>query len=124
MAFPLLQTLFRERGEADYIGEPVTQRQHMLLAAHAATRQGARPAVVVAALLHDVGHLLDDHPAMGNLGVHSHEQVGSQYLQKLGLSTEVCQLVAQHVAAKRYLVTTRNSPRLVNRLSFGTKVAR
>src|SRR5580704_18474257 len=48
--------LFASEGLADYLGEPVTQAAHMLQAAALAQQAGAPPALVAAALLHDVGH--------------------------------------------------------------------
>lgn len=116
MAFATIVELFHQYGASDYIGESVTQQGHMEQAAWLAQQQHLRPQMVIAALLHDVGHLLRDiHPPMGDLGVLHHEQVGADYLRSLGVSKEVCQLVASHVRAKRYLVTTDYNYR--NRLS-------
>ena len=42
----------------DRYGETVTQRQHALQSADLAQRDGSRPSVVVAALLHDYGHFI------------------------------------------------------------------
>jgi phosphonate degradation associated HDIG domain protein len=94
---------------AAYIGEPVSQLEHALQAAALAREAGARDALVVAALLHDVGHLCaaQDAPRMAGLGVLEHEHVGGEYLRARGFSDEVCRLIAGHVAAKRYLVRTR-----------------
>src|SRR5262249_11540396 len=55
---PAIEKLFRERGSAAYLGEAVSQLEHALQAAAAAERDPAPPALVAAALLHDVGHLL------------------------------------------------------------------
>ena len=54
--------LFKERGAAAYIGEPVSQTEHALQTAWAAERAGASGSLIVAALLHDVGHLLHELP--------------------------------------------------------------
>ena len=48
--------LFASEGATEYLGEAVTQAEHMLQAAHLAERVGAHDALVAAALLHDVGH--------------------------------------------------------------------
>ena len=54
--------LFATRGSAWYGGEAVSQLQHALQAATFAERSRATPELIVAALLHDVGHLLHDLP--------------------------------------------------------------
>lgn len=91
-----------------YIGEPVSQLEHALQCAALAQGDGARPALVAAALLHDIGHLCAEADAqrMGALGVVAHEWVGARYLAAQGLPAEVCELVSGHVAAKRYRVAT------------------
>lgn len=102
-----------------YIGEPVSQLEHALQCAAAAERAGAPAEEVLAALLHDVGHLCapDDAPRMGmaDLGVLRHEHLGAAWLRVRGLPEAVCALVAGHVEAKRYLVAT--NPRYAAALS-------
>jgi len=44
-------------------------------------------------------------PDGNNVGIHSHEILGEQYLRGLGFSEKICQLVGAHVMAKRYLTT-------------------
>ena len=56
-SFVRLKALYDEQGDQDYIGEPVSQREHALQAAAHARASGAPEAAVLAALLHDVGHL-------------------------------------------------------------------
>ena len=97
--------LLRNRGCADYIGEPVSQIEHMLEAGQCALDKGYPDFVITAALLHDIGHLLPDQILMDDLGVKDHEIVGANYLHSLGFNDEVCDLVRNHVNAKRYLVT-------------------
>jgi len=55
--------LFERRGAGAYFGEPVSMLEHGLQAAHFARVDGAAPVLIVAALLHDIGHLLEDVPA-------------------------------------------------------------
>jgi putative nucleotidyltransferase with HDIG domain len=65
--------------------------------------------VVIGALLHDIGHLLKHEQAteaMADYGVKDHEGIGAAYLYSKGFSKRVCAIVQEHVAAKRYLVTT------------------
>jgi predicted HD phosphohydrolase len=40
---------------------------------------------------------------MGGFGVKRHEQIGADYLRKLGFSEKIGRLVENHVQAKRYL---------------------
>jgi phosphonate degradation associated HDIG domain protein len=96
--------LFRRRGGSLYGGEAVTQLEHALQAAHMAERAGAEPALVTAALLHDVGHLLHDLPADApDKGIDDvHEKLGDAWLRRHFVPA-VCDPVRLHVAAKRYL---------------------
>jgi len=77
-------TLFQEQGDSEYGGEPVTQGEHALQAAHLALAEKATSSLVVASLLHDVGHLLhalpDDAPDQGIDDLH--EELGYRFLQK------------------------------------------
>lgn len=92
---------------ADYIGEDVSQLVHGLQAATLARRH-SDPELVLAALLHDLGHIAPcDAFAMGAVGRQHHEHVGADILRGLGFSERVAALVAGHVDAKRYLVATR-----------------
>jgi phosphonate degradation associated HDIG domain protein len=96
---------------AGYDGERVTQLEHALQAAELAQRAGASVAEVVAALLHDIGHVCAGRDAarMGDCGVAQHEAIGAAYLAELGFCPEVTELVRGHVGAKRYLVATRKT---------------
>ncbi len=96
--------LFEERGDSAYGFEAVSQREHALQTANLARQSGADPALVVAALLHDVGHLLhqlpDDAPENGQDD--QHEELGQRWLARW-FDVEVFEPVRLHVAAKRYL---------------------
>jgi phosphonate degradation associated HDIG domain protein len=96
--------LFETRGHAAYFGEPVSQLEHALQAAHVAEADRASPALIVAALLHDVGHLLHSEAEdVAERGVDTHhESAGKAWLARR-FGPEVWQPVALHVAAKRYL---------------------
>jgi phosphonate degradation associated HDIG domain protein len=99
--------LFKERGDAAYLGEPVSQTEHALQTAWAAERAGARKALVAAALLHDVGHLLHDFPEdCALVGIDdAHEERGGRWLAQ-HFGPAVAEPVRLHVAAKRYLCAT------------------
>lgn len=98
--------LYVQRGSDDYIGEPVSQIEHMSQSAQLALGEGYDDEVVLAAFFHDIGHICEhdlDAASMGGYGVASHERVGADYLRKCGFSERVAKLVEYHVQAKRYL---------------------
>src|ERR1700722_18692064 len=96
--------LFARRGREMYSGEPVTQTEHALQAALQAEQSGADAALITAALLHDVGHLLHDlDEDCAEEGIDDkHEALGAEWLS-LHFGFEVVEPVRLHVAAKRYL---------------------
>ncbi|MFE3681723.1 phosphonate degradation HD-domain oxygenase [Streptomyces sp. NPDC059095] len=102
-----LADLFDGEGSAEYLGEAVTQAQHMLQAGALAEEAGAPAHLVAAALLHDIGHF---HGAVtgrdlmegGHDNRHSH--TGADWLARF-FGPEVTEPVRLHVAAKRYLCT-------------------
>jgi [1-hydroxy-2-(trimethylamino)ethyl]phosphonate dioxygenase len=99
--------LFETSGRQRYFGEGVTQAEHALQTAWLAEKSGAAPAVIAAALLHDVGHLLhglDEDIAEEDIDAR-HEAVGAAYLAQR-FNTELVAAVSLHVLAKRYLVAT------------------
>jgi phosphonate degradation associated HDIG domain protein len=108
--------LFKERGDAAYLGEPVSQTEHALQTAWAAEQAGVPGALVAAALLHDIGHLLHDLPEDGaRAGIDdAHEERGAGWLAR-HFDPEVAEPVRLHVAAKRYLCAT--DPTYLGRLS-------
>jgi len=81
------------RGSTIYAGEPVSIVEHALQAAHLAELDGAPPALVTAALLHDLGWLLG--------GAGGHEARGARVLSPV-FGPGVVEPVRLHVAAKRY----------------------
>ena len=102
-----LRRLFETRGAEQYSGEAVSQLEHALQAGALAERDGAADALVVASLLHDVGHLLHDLPedcAEDGVDDH-HEGLGSRWLAQHFVAA-VAEPVRLHVAAKRYRVAT------------------
>jgi phosphonate degradation associated HDIG domain protein len=100
--------VFRKSGADLYLGEEVTQLQHALQAAHLAVRDGASEPRIAAALLHDIGHLMqgagEDTPGVD----FRHEELGASWLGE-HFPEEVCMPVRLHVAAKRYLCATDSS---------------
>jgi phosphonate degradation associated HDIG domain protein len=114
-----LYTLY---GEEEYSGEKVSQLEHMVQAAQLARAQGYNDEVVLAAFLHDVGHIAEKHTvnnSMSSYGIKDHEAIGAAYLSALGFSSTLTRLVASHVAAKRYL--TLREPGYYDKLSEASK---
>jgi len=97
---------FSRRGNEGY-GEGVSQLEHAVQCAAFAQRDGASPALVAAAYLHDIGHLLHDLPQdIADSGVDTqHESTGSAWLSQY-FGPELTEPVRMHVAAKRYLAAT------------------
>jgi phosphonate degradation associated HDIG domain protein len=97
-----IERLYAARGAASY-GEGVTQTEHAVQCAALAEADGAAPSLVIAALLHDIGHLLDrEEDVVGSSIDHRHEISGAQALKSL-FDEAVRAPIALHVAAKRYL---------------------
>lgn len=96
--------LFEKGGDSQYGGESVSQLEHGLQAALLAEQEGAPDELVVAALLHDIGHLLHDLPddAPDNGVDDLHENLGAAWI-KGRFPASVLEPVRLHVASKRYL---------------------
>lgn len=103
--------LYETYGSSEYLGEDVTKTQHSIQCAMCAERDGASQEIVLAAFLHDIGHLIgmkDGLPDMitagRNIGTMDHDIIGGSYLRERGFPELICHIVAGHVQAKRYLV--------------------
>ncbi|HEX7903272.1 MAG TPA: HD domain-containing protein [Chitinophagaceae bacterium] len=99
-------SLYEKYGSADYIGEPVSQLEHMCQAAQLAEAEGYDEEVILAAFFHDIGHLCEHIMAvkqMDGYGVQDHETLAGNYLRQNGFSEKIARLVENHVEAKRYL---------------------
>ncbi len=95
------------KGDGRYGLSDINQRQHALQAALLAEQQGAGAALITAALLHDIGHLVHDlgeTPADAGID-DKHEELGYAWLVAW-FGPEVTEPVRLHVAAKRYLCGT------------------
>ena len=116
--------VFRLRGHEEYHGEPVSQLEHAVQSAELAQRgHPADPEFILAAFLHDYGHLCgapDGSDNMEGYGIRQHELVGARELARLGFSDKISRLVAGHVMAKRYLVST--DPAYYEGLSEASKI--
>ena len=96
--------MYSVQGATIYFGESVTTLEHSLQAAHFARKTNAPDALVAAALLHDVGHLLDAAPAdLAEWKADArHEVSGARWLAA-HFGPDVFEPVRLHVPAKRYL---------------------
>lgn len=103
----MIVRLLMEHGGSMYGGEQVTQVEHALQCAALAQRSGAATALVVAALLHDIGHLLQTSPPEPTTaGIDDlHEELAAHWLASR-FGPEVVEPVRLHVAAKRFLCAT------------------
>jgi len=99
--------LFARRGAEEYMGEAVSMSQHMEQSAACAVADGAGDSLVIAALLHDIGHFIGEHPieALENGVDNLHETVGASYLEAY-FPASITEPIRLHVAAKRYLCAT------------------
>ncbi len=101
-----LQELFEERGAGMYAGELVTQLQHALQAAWMAEQEERPASEVIAALLHDLGHLLHEFGEdCAQQGIDDiHQRSGADWLSnQAGFAANVTEPIRLHVEAKRYL---------------------
>jgi len=104
---PTLSTLldlYRQRGQAQYGGEAVSQLDHALQCATLAEAAGQSAELITACLLHDLGHLvhhLGADPAHRGID-DRHEYRAMPVLEQL-FPPAVTLPIRLHVAAKRYL---------------------
>lgn len=96
--------LLEARGAGRYGLSAVSQKEHALQSADLAAKRGLGEALVIAALFHDLGHLLvGDDVNLAAQGVDDlHEETSAKALEAL-FGKDVAEPVRLHVAAKRYL---------------------
>ncbi|MGE3831852.1 MAG: HD domain-containing protein, partial [Parvibaculaceae bacterium] len=120
-----LANIFERRGAEDYLGEPVTVAEHMLQGAWLAEQEKAPEELVVAALLHDIGHFTSEFGTYSpdDTQDRHHDEAGGDILAPF-FPEVVTDCVRLHVAAKRYLCATDDtyfsklSPASVHTLSL------
>jgi phosphonate degradation associated HDIG domain protein len=124
-----IMDLYAGWGGAEYAGEKVSQLEHMVQAAQLAEEQGYDEEVILAAFLHDIGHISEaakggetmsaSRGEMDGYGIIDHEALGAEFLRGKGFSKKVARLVESHVEAKRYL--TVKDPAYYDQLSEASK---
>jgi phosphonate degradation associated HDIG domain protein len=117
-----IMSFYEQHGGEEYAGEKITQLEHMVQAAQLAEEQGYDEDVIVAAFLHDIGHICEEGRGdndMDGFGIKNHEEIGGDYLLGKGFSKKVVRLVESHVEAKRYL--TLRDPGYYDQLSEASK---
>ena len=117
-----IMSLYNNYGNEDYIGEPVSQIEHMCQCAQLAEKEKYDDEVILAAFFHDIGHLCEhimEVDYMDDYGIVDHEKIGADFLSKKGFSKKITKLIASHVEAKRYL--TYKNPAYYEKLSEASK---
>jgi 2-amino-1-hydroxyethylphosphonate dioxygenase (glycine-forming) len=98
-------SLYELAGGERYFNHPVTQLNHASATASYAAREGFDDDVVVAAFLHDIGHLCTAvgkcHPEPGR----SSESTGADYLRMMGFPDAVAWLLENQTKARQYLTS-------------------
>jgi phosphonate degradation associated HDIG domain protein len=113
--------LFARFGSKQY-GEDVSLERHMLQSAVAAQKLGASDAVVVAALLHDIGYFVypESETSIEEGRNTEHEALGAAWLSQ-SFGEDITAPVALHVEAKRYLCAVE--PGYFDRLSDASRAS-
>ncbi len=128
--------LYYTYGESDYIGEDMTQLEHAVQCAELAIQENSPKEIVMAALLHDIGHLLGFEMSCTRvmmhenriLGIQAHEHIGADYLAKKWLKENAnitaitCRLIRNHVNTKRFLAAQLGHDYAQNELSEASRL--
>jgi phosphonate degradation associated HDIG domain protein len=99
-----IRSLFEQYGNLAYSGEPVTQLEHALQSGALAEEAGANEELIVAAFLHDLGHLLNlqgETPTQRGID-DLHQYFALPFLRPV-MSDAVLEPIRLHVDAKRCL---------------------
>jgi phosphonate degradation associated HDIG domain protein len=99
-----IEALFNASGDIHYSGEGVSQLEHALQTATLALEAQASTELVTAALLHDIGHLLNKKGETPSAhGIDDQHQFFAAHFLKEFFSASVCSPIRLHVDAKRAL---------------------
>ena len=114
-----IEAIYSRWGTSKY-DEQVSQIEHAVQCAEFARLAEADDELIVATLLHDIGHLLELERREGNAVLtenDEHESSGAAYLAR-HFSSAVTAPIALHVEAKRFLCTTEET--YFGKLSLGS----
>jgi len=104
LTLPDIEKLFKAHGHIEYSGEGVTQLEHALQCAQLAESEGAGDALVAAAFLHDLGHMLNpqgETPTVRGID-DQHQYFAIPFIRPL-FPPDVVEPIRLHVDAKRAL---------------------
>ena len=102
-------SILDRHGDREYSGMGLSVLEHMLQSAAEAETADAETHVVIATLLHDIGHFVVEFPTdMKNTEDTGHDEVGAAMLEPF-FGPEIVEPIRQHVRAKRYLCTVEPS---------------
>ncbi|WP_330180240.1 HD domain-containing protein [Nocardia sp. NBC_01503] len=106
-AYEALTEIFDSEGAKEYLGEQVSIATHMLQTAQVARDSGASAELIVAAVVHDVGHFSGAMSGLDLMRGHDnrHDAIAAEWLSQW-FEPAVTEPVRLHVAAKRYLCAT------------------
>ena len=106
--------LFKKHGHINY-GEDCSVLSHSFQAGSLAKSKGYDEELILAAYLHDIGHLYPleknqtDFDRMGEYGIEAHDFWGAKFLEEKGFSNRIISTVKNHVDSKRYLCAVNQS---------------
>jgi predicted HD phosphohydrolase len=106
-AWEIIQDIYDYKASGRYGLSQLNQYAHAVQTAELARLSGSTDTLILAALMHDVGHMihnLGDHPAAAGID-DCHEERGAAWLSQF-FGPDVTEPVRLHVAAKRYLCAT------------------
>lgn len=101
-------SIYQKHAHISY-GERCTVLSHSIQAGCLARDKGLDDELILAAFLHDIGHISplenekNNFSNMGVYGIEAHEYLGEKYLREKGLTDRIMATVRNHVTSKRYL---------------------
>mgnify|MGYP001432280185 CR=1 FL=1 len=109
---PFINEIFDKRGSEEFLGENVTIAEHMLQAATLAEKKGYSETIIVAALLHDIGHFTSEFGSfeMNDKIDRFHEDAGAKILEKFFILLIIhVNFLVSHVLILEFFLTDRKS---------------
>ncbi|MCI2282194.1 HD domain-containing protein [Colwellia sp. MSW7] len=120
----VIEQMFSDYGGQHY-GEQCDQLIHAISCAHHAKQDNAPTLLIVAALLHDIGHFIADQQQLEGFdqwGHVNHAEIGANWLAQREFPASVYQPIRYHVEAKRYLAAKSNEQkRIAVSLSYASE---